>query len=130
MRVIDQFGRLKVSAGGLLVAFDPKAAITIENPTGSEHAPLFYAFDAITISQIMAIVQGTGPSVTWSLKFGPDHSAGGTEVLSGGHVTNQATTGDLITSFDNPTIPAGSHVWLDTSSITGTVDWINLTLKY
>jgi hypothetical protein len=129
MRILDALGRIKMTAGGLIVALDPKAAVTIENPSASEYAPMFYAFDAITIQKIHAVVKGTTPSVTWTIRYAPLHTDTGTEVITAGTVTT-SEDGVVITTFNNPNIPAGSNVWLETTAKSGTVEWVRVTLQY
>lgn len=115
---------------GVNYALNPEISrpITVEGPSASEDLPLFKTKRAITITQISALVDGTSPSVTWTIRHALDRSAAGTEVVTGGTTTTNETTGDDITSFDDATIPANSNVWLETTAKSGTVLALNLTL--
>ena len=130
MQVYDNQGRLKVTTTGGISVVNPRFAITIENPTSSEDVAIFYCSEAITVEQMSAVVKGTTPSVTWTVRFGSDRSATGTEVVTGGTTTTSTTTGSQVTSFNNANIPAGSWIWLETTAQSGTVTEINVTVKY
>jgi hypothetical protein len=101
-------------------------AITIENPTASEDVSWFFINKAITITEIRAVISGT--TVTWTIRHGTDRSAAGSEVITGGTTTTDDTSGDDITSFDDATIVADSHVWVETTA--STCDWLALTIFF
>lgn len=107
----------------------PKA-VTISAPSGSEKLALFYTTAAITISQIRSVVSGTSPSVTFSIRYGSDFSAAGTEVVTSGITCTNTTTGLSTTSFNNASITANNFVWLTTSAISGTVTALNVTVVF
>ena len=111
---------------------DPEnKAYVIENPSGSEDLPFFFTDVAITVSKIRAILVGSAtPSVTWTLRHATSRSATGAELVTGGTVTTEVDTGVDITVFDDATISADSHVWIETTNKSGTVDSINITLFY
>lgn len=77
-----------------------------------------------------AVVKGTTPSVTWTIRHGTDRSAAGAEVVTGGTTTTSESTGSDVTAFNDATIGADSHIWLETTAKTGTVDWISVTVIY
>jgi len=105
--------------------------IGIESPGGSEDITMFFTDDAITITQMNAVLRGSStPSVTWTVRHGSDRSATGTEVVTSGTTTTSTTSGSEVTSFNDATIPAGSWVWLETTAQSGTVDEINVTIEY
>lgn len=104
---------------------------TVESPTSSEDITLFFTDDAITITQMNAVLRGSStPSVTWTIRHNSDRSAAGNEVVTSGTTTTSTTTGSEVISFNDATIPAGSWVWLETSAQSGTVDELNITLEY
>lgn len=103
--------------------------ITVENPTSSENITMFFTDTAITISQITSLVQGTTPSVTFSIQHGADRSSG-TEVVTGGITETSTTTGTQTTSFDDATIPANSWVWITTNASSGTVTELSVSIEY
>lgn len=104
-------------------------ALTLEAPGSSEDTTFFYAANAITISAIHAVVRGTSPSVTWTIRHGADRSATGNEVVTSG-TTTTSQSGVTITSFNDATIPAGSWVWLETTAASGTVNELSVTIDF
>lgn len=105
-------------------------SITIESPTATEDISMFFTNSAITITEMRAVVRGTTPSVTFTIRHGIDRSLVGAEVVTGGTTTTSQTTGSDIVSFNDATIVADSFVWLETTAQTGTVDEMNLTIIY
>lgn len=106
------------------------ASITLESPTSSEDASIFYTDEAITITKLTAVLVGSSPSVTWTVRHSTDRSATGNEVVTSGTTTTSTTTGSVVTSFNDATIPANSFIWLETTAQSGTVANINVTIKY
>jgi len=105
-------------------------AITVENPTVSEDISFFYTDRALKILKIRPILIGSTPFVRWTLRYGTDRSAIGTELIAGGTGTTEVTTGIDVIAFTSNLIPANSHVWLETTNKTGTVVSLALTLFY
>ena len=110
---------------------DLSKSIIIEAPTASEDLSFFFTDKAITITKIRPILVGSStPSVTWTLRHGTDRSAAGAEAVTGGTVTTEVTTGVDITTFNDATIVADSHVWIETTAKSGTVNLAALTVFY
>ena len=106
-------------------------SIIIENPTSSEDISFFFTDVAMTVSKMRAVLVGSAtPSVTWTVRYATSRSDTGTEVVTGGTVTTSTTTGSDVTTLDDPTIPANSYVWVETTAKSGTVDSININLFY
>lgn len=108
-------------------------ALFLSEPGPSEtQTPGFFTDAGFTVGQLNAVLTGSStPSVTWTMYFdaGPDRTpGGGTEVITGGTTTTSTTTGDEITSFDNAVVPAGSHVWIETTAQSGTVGGLTVTI--
>ena len=102
---------------------------TVELPRASENIAVWYVTTAIIISEIRAVLVGSGsPSVTWRLRHDTDRSDTGTLIKS--KVTTNTTTGDEITSFDDDTVPAGSFIFFKTTAMSGNVEEISLTIDY
>jgi len=101
----------------------------VENPGASENDPSARLGTGITIASLVAVLRGSAtPSVTWSLRFGPDRSAAGTEVVTGGTTTTDTTTGDVVSVLNNPTVPANNYIWLVTTAQSGTVDSLAVSI--
>ncbi len=102
-------------------------AITIENPGNSENITLFYTPEAITLSRLSAVIQGTG-SVPYIVSYGSSRTTG--TATSTVNVVSSTTTAQNVTSFTNANIPANNWVWLTTVTTTGTPTSFNLTISY
>ena len=112
------------------VSLSHTLGLTVESATSSEDITMFKSKDAITISNMYAVLVGTdATSVTWTVRHDPNRSNAGNEVITGGTTTTSTTTGDSLSSFDDPTIPANSWVWWETTDSSGT-NQINTTIVY
>ena len=110
---------------------DPELkAITVEIPSTSENISFFFTEVAITVYKIAVILVGTTPSLKWSIRHGTDRSAAGAEVITDGTTTTATTSAEVITTFNDPTIIANSHIWFTTTEKSGVVDSVSLTLYY
>lgn len=104
-------------------------SITIESPTATEDISMFYTDDAITITKIVFVITGS-TSVTTTIRHHTDRSNAGNEVVTSGTVANSTTTGNVVTSFNDATIPADSFVWVETTALSGTPTSLNITVFY
>lgn len=123
-------GVLLIYAAGGSAALSDSKAITIEAPTASEDLSVFFTERAITITEMRAVVRGSTPSITWTIRHAADRAAAGIEVVTGGTTTTSQTTGSDVTSFDDATIPADSFVWLETTARTPVVAEMSVTIVY
>lgn len=107
-------------------------AITIEDPTSSEDITMFFTDDAITVTQLNAVLANgsSTPSVTWTIRHSTDRSATGNEVVTSGTTTTSISTGSEVSSFNDATIPAGSWVWIETTAQSGTVPELSVSIEY
>jgi hypothetical protein len=106
-------------------------SITVEDPGATEDISIFFSNIAITVVEMRAVVRGSTPSVTWTVRHhATDRSNAGSEVVSSGTTTTSQTAGSDVTSFSDPTIPADSFVWLETTAQTGTVDELHVTIFF
>lgn len=111
---------------------DPESkTIVIESPSATEDITFFFLDAATTITKMRAVLVGSStPSVTWTIRHGTDRSAAGAEVVTGGTTTTEVTAGLDITAFDDATVVANSHVWLETTAQSGVVEQMAITLFY
>lgn len=108
----------------------PPRSVTILDPTSAEDITLMWTPVEMTVASLVAHVSGSSPSVTYSIRFGGDRAAAGTEVVTGGSTTTSTTVGDEVTVLDNATIPAESWIWLTTSGSSGTVSQLHVTVIF
>ena len=126
----------KAGAGGTLDAGwmpdggERSKSITVESPSAAEDISIFFTNRAVTITEIRAVVRGSTPSVTWTVRHGTSRSGAGSEAVTGGTETTDESAGSDVTSFDDATIVADSFVWLETTAQTGTVDELAITIFY
>ena len=102
--------------------------INIESPTSSEDVTMFRTDFAITVQEVIAVVIGSSPSVTYQLKHSTDRNAAGNNLTDSGSVTSTGT-GDTATLSD-ATIPANSWIWLETTAKSGTVDMVSIDIRF
>ena len=106
-------------------------SITVENPTGSEDICMGFTFRAITVQEIQAVVKGTStPSITIDPYHTQDRSSVGNDILSSGSAITNTTTGQNLTSFDDPTIPADSWIVLETTATSGSPTELTVTIRH
>lgn len=115
--------------GGKGVNAISSRSITVESPSASEDISIFYTDVAITISKIVFIITGA-TSVTTTIRHHTDRSNAGNEVVTGGTVVNSTTTGNVVTTFNDETIPANSFIWLKTTALSGTPTSLTAILFY
>jgi len=132
------------------------AGIVIENPTAADNFVLRYIPEAITMAQLSFVLVGatdvirterhedrrTGPdhvsrkdrpirtSATVFVSFGPDRSVLATDVINAGTVVSNTTTGQIITSFDNASIPAGSWLAVRVTALVGTPTQLHVSAAF
>jgi hypothetical protein len=93
---------------------------------------MFKSDAALTVSSLSAVLPGAsgGQSVTYSIRYGTDVSAAGTEVVTGGSTVTSVTTGDSPGALTAPNIPAGNWVWLTTTAKAGTVPALVVSIGF
>ena len=108
----------------------PKS-LTIVYPTASEDITILYTEAQHIVSRIATVMLSTGTStVDFTLRYGPDRSATGTEIKTGGMTCSSNTVANEVTVFDSATIPTDNFIWLETSSITGSVQEFHVSLTF
>ena len=80
---------------------------TVKSPTNAEDRFLFYTPVALTVSQFVGVLVGSGgPSLTVVIRHGTDRNAAGTALITGGTAFTNTTVGQVVTSFNNAAIAA------------------------
>lgn len=103
-------------------------SITIAQPQVNDSFTLFRTSRETTITSVMALVQGSSPSVTFELRYASDRSTTGTLATSSTTVTN-TTTGTSASILNQP-IPSGRYVWIEVTGVSGTVDEFNVSIAF
>lgn len=123
---IDTFQELVDEAIRNAGAIGPKS-VTIANPTGAENLTLFYVNSEVTVQQLTLSVKGTTPSIEVDIQYATSPEGSGTSLITGGSVITSAS---VVTTFDNAVIPANSYVRLVTSSMSGTVTELAVSIDF
>jgi hypothetical protein len=109
--------------------FSPPVTMTIEYPTNAEKVPMFYTTQAITVTRLVSVLQGTAtPTVTFNVAYGPILSDTGTNIITTGWILNNTTYGAVNTTFNNASIGVNNWIWITTSAVTGTVNSLTVTV--
>lgn len=115
---------------GNISGLQQQKGVSVESPTDSENIGMFYVPQAITITNVYAVVRGTTPSVTINPVQTTDRSAAGTAILSAATAITNTTTGQDLSTFNDATVPSGSWIVLKTTATSGTVDEITVLISY
>lgn len=102
-------------------------SITVAAPIAGDNFTIFRTEASTTIGQVLALVRGTTPSVTFVLKAGTDRNAAGTAITVSEAITN-TTTGEEVAIINQP-IPAGYYVWLEITAVSGTPSEFNVSIE-
>lgn len=110
----------------------PKAPAVFRCRThlAADKLPLLFSSSGITVADVRALVSGTGPSTTFSLRYGADYSGACTKIKTEDITSTSTITGDSFSSFENAAIPAGSWLWLVVESISGTVLNLHISVRF
>lgn len=105
------------------IAPDVTKGLVVVEPAVNDESTMIRLPRAFEITELVAVLRGgtSTPSVTWTLRHATDVSGAGTEVVTGGTVTTNTTTGQVITTFNSSSLPAGSFIWLEVTAQSGTV---------
>lgn len=107
------------------------AVLILPSPAGTEKRPLLRAPKDITITRVSAVITaGTMPTVTFTVRHGPDISAAGTLVKSPNFVCNMNGEGQEWTSFNSSLVSAGDWIWVLLSARTGTPTAFTLQIDF
>lgn len=110
--------------------------LSLPYPQTGDKLPLLFTASALEVAEVRALLAGTSPVAAFSLRSGSDFSASGTELLVGGFSASHldgATTGGRSWStanLQNPVIPAGSWLWIQVLSTTGTVLNLHVAVRF
>ena len=102
--------------------------LTLEAPTASDDITIFRTDVAITVQQVISVSTGTTPSTTYQLKHHTDRNNAGNN-LTNSSISGNTTTGNIATLSD-PTIPADSFIWMETTAASGTNVYLSVDMRY
>jgi hypothetical protein len=130
--ITNNGGSIVVQSGGQTEHLDKVSkkgvTTTIEGPSDIEDFTVFRPVREANLIELRHQVTDNTGSLDWTLRHGPDRTATGTEIVTGGFTST--TTEAVVTTFDVSTIPIDDYVWLETTAKSGAVDEVTLRLKY
>jgi hypothetical protein len=108
---------------------------TIASPQVGDRRILLRAPQSLTIARLDAVLSGgSNPSVSLQLRHGPDVSASGTPVLTTPMTTASSnggtTTGSVVSSFLNPTVPVDHWLWLEITAVSGSPIALTVAVRF
>ena len=128
--VADSNNKKKSTLAGIKNTVAPTLSktLTLEAPTASDNISIFRTDVAITVQQVISVSTGTTPSTTYQLKHHTDRSNAGNN-LTNSSISGNTTTGNIATLSD-PTIPADSFIWFETTAASGTDVYLSVNIRY
>jgi hypothetical protein len=126
----DEFVAASGSLQSNIDVIEDSKSLTVEQLINYEDISFFYTTAGRTVNSLIASIRGSDDyGTTWTVRYASVHASGtGTEIINGGTTTHSGNSGQVITSFDNPTITGPSFVWVETTTASGTIDEFSLTL--
>lgn len=104
-------------------------SLTIDAPTATENATMFFTTQVLTLVQVADAIQGSSQSITYQINYAASRNGSPTTIFASPRTTTSAA-GSTTSSFAVSSIPANSWVWLTTSAVAGTITDFNVTLTY
>jgi hypothetical protein len=129
---VDTTANQVLAYGSALTVLDPVRSHYYYNwnPIATDNETVMYTDRAITINKVVSVlVYGGVSTVTWNLYHNTSR-VGGNKVWNSDKTTTSTTTGDVVTSFDDATIPANSYIYWYCESETGTEGQIEIFMFY
>jgi hypothetical protein len=109
--------------------------IWLPTPQAGERRMLLRATQALTLIRLDALLSGgSNPSVSMSLRHGPDASATGTAITSTPITINSTnggtTTGTVVTSFQASAVPTDHWLWLEVTAVSGSPAGLTVAVRF
>ena len=109
--------------------------IWLANPQAGERRMLFRAPQALNLSRFDGLMSGgSNPSVSVTLRHGPDASAAGSAVtntpITISSTNGGTTTGTVVTSFQASVVPAEHWLWLEVTAVSGSPAGLTVAVRF
>jgi hypothetical protein len=122
-----QLRYMGASATQVLMPFR-MCGISFKEPATADENIMYVVPFAITIQEVIAIGRG-GTSVAWQLRFDATDADNVGTLIEGNTTTTNGTV-DSHTVLDDATIPAGSIIWAELDTVTGSVADFTIQFRY
>jgi hypothetical protein len=131
---MDLFWRQLASLLGPAGPIAPKQA-WLPSPQAGERRMLLRAPQTLTLSRLDALLSGgSNPSVSVTLRHGPDASAAGTAVtiapITISSTNGGTTTGTVVTSFQSPVVPMDHWLWVEVTAASGSPTGLTVAVRF
>lgn len=106
-------------------------ALTVDDVADSMDYMIGYVHAAFTVKEVVAVHAGTGlssPDVDVTYKHHTDRSNAGNTIIVD-TVTSSTTGNSEVSGWTDETIPAASWIWIETSSLSGTTDNLEIIVR-
>lgn len=104
-----------------------KAAFFLESPAAADDIPIIRLGVAATLVQVNYAIGG---GTNWVGQLQEADDAQGTNAADTQAADSTVTGSTQVTSFSNASFDAGDYVRLKTTSVSGTVPWLHVTLQW
>lgn len=109
--------------------------IWLPNPQAGERRMVLRASQDLNLSRLDALLSGnSNPSVSVSIRYGPDASAAGTAVTTTPITISSSnggtSTGTVVTSFQTPVVPMDHWLWLEVSAVSGSPAGLTVAVRF
>lgn len=109
--------------------------IWLPNPQSGERRMILRAPQALTLSRLDALLSGgSSPSVSVSLRHGPDASAAGTAITSTPVTISSSnagtSTGTVVNNFQAPVVPMDYWLWLEVTAVSGSPAGLTVAVRF
>lgn len=118
-----------VVAGAHTAKAEQLLSISIQDPADTDDITLGFFDDASTISQCNAHITGT-TNVVYNIGHATTRTGTQLDVYTSDNTITSTAGDEDAAGFNDATIPAGSYVWLDIVSVSGTPTFFHVTCTY
>jgi hypothetical protein len=123
--------RVNATPNALEFGNETKAgAIHFESPAANDEFLMFFTNVAVTVQESRGVKSSGGTNFVYNIRHSTTRSAAGNSVFSSNVTVTSTGTGNAGGATSDPTIPANSWVWVQIISVSGTVDWGEVTLEF
>ena len=102
-------------------------AFLLESPVAADDLPIHRFDQAVTLTKVVYAITG---GTNWVGQLQEADDAQGTSAADTQAADSTVTGNTTVTSFSNASFDAGDYVRLKTTSVSGSVTWLHVTLYY
>jgi len=124
-------GNRVIQAGGTVYVAYRQLTVSVLEPQSGDSITLLETHDRIYVREIVTCVRGSSsPSVNFNLKWSTDRASSSPYAFWSTDQTANSSTAQSHWGAVNRTLSRKAFLWLDISSISGTVDEFSITIYY